>query len=72
MVTRSSDPLGKAFRFIASRGMADEDADVVAELLLKGRQMADAILADDRASPRLREVATAFLDQLSSDAFAAY
>ncbi len=64
-----NDRVGKVLRFIASGGMADEDPDIVAELLLQAHQMADLVMRDESASPELRGVAGDFLEQLSSDTF---
>jgi hypothetical protein len=63
---------GRALRFIASRGMADEDADVVAELLSRAHHMADLVIAESSSSPELRSTATEFLDLLDIDTFCDY
>jgi hypothetical protein len=65
----SNTPAGRVMRFVASRGMADEDADVVAELLSRAHHMADLVIADSRSSPELRSTATEFLAQLEGDTF---
>jgi hypothetical protein len=62
--------VGRVLRFIASGGMADEDHDVVAELLSTAHQMAEMIIADGSSSPELRRTAEGFLEQLGSDSFA--
>lgn len=62
---------GRVLRFIASRGFADEDPDVIAELLTGAERMAEMIIADGNSSPELRATATAFLDQLGSDTLGA-
>lgn len=64
--------LGGLFRFLASGGMANEDPDVVKELLVRAHRMANLVLEDDRASAELRAEAQAFLDQLKTDAFEKY
>lgn len=64
--------LGSLFRFLASGGMANEDPDVVKELLVRAHRMASLILEDDRASSELHAEAQAFLDQLNEDAFEKY
>jgi hypothetical protein len=61
--------VGRVLRFIASGGMADEDRDVVAELLSAAHRMAEMIVADGLSSPELRRIAEAFLEQLGSDSF---
>ena len=61
--------VGRVLRFIASGGMADEDPDVVAELLTTAHQMAEMIIADSSSSPELRRTAEAFLEQVGSDTF---
>ena len=60
---------GRVMRFVASRGMADEDADVVADLLSQAHRMADLVIADSSSSPELRSTATEFLAQLEGDTF---
>jgi hypothetical protein len=63
---------GRVVRFIASRGMADEDADVVADLLSRAHHMADLVIAESSSSPELRSTPTEFLDLLDSDTFGDY
>jgi hypothetical protein len=60
---------GRVVRFIASRGMADEDAGVVTELLSRAHHMADLVIADRSSSPELRSAATEFIDKLEGDTF---
>jgi hypothetical protein len=64
--------VGSVLRFLASGGMANEDPDVVKELLVRGHRMANLVLEDDGASAELRAEAQAFLDQLKTDAFEKY
>ncbi|HEY7927870.1 MAG TPA: hypothetical protein VIG86_10710 [Candidatus Dormibacteraeota bacterium] len=64
--------LDRVLRFVASGGFADEDADMVAELLTNAHRMAEMIVADPTSSPELRRTATAFLEQLDSDTFGDY
>ena len=54
-------------RQIASRGWADEDADVVAELLGLARDLASVVTVDTAASSAARELAQELLDRLSAD-----
>jgi hypothetical protein len=63
--------VGRVLRFIASGGMANEDPDVVAELLTTANQMAEMAIADPTSSPELRRTAEAFLEQLASNTFGA-
>jgi hypothetical protein len=65
----SDTRVGRVLRFMASGGMADEDADVVADLLSRAHHMADLVIAERSSSPELRSTATEFLDQLGSDTF---
>ncbi|MDB5063824.1 MAG: hypothetical protein JWM18_258 [Chloroflexi bacterium] len=58
---------GRVVRLIASGGWADQDPDVVAELLEVAQTMATLVLADGGASDDLRAVAEGFLDRLRSD-----
>lgn len=60
---------GRVLRFVASRGMADEDADIVADLLAHAHHMADLVIAESNSSPKLRRTAMEFLDQLEGDTF---
>jgi hypothetical protein len=64
--------VGRVLRFIASGGMANEDPDVVAELLTTAHQMAEMVVADPTSSPELRRIAETLLEQLASDTFGAY
>jgi hypothetical protein len=52
--------------------MANEDPDVIKELIVRAHRMATLVLEDDRTSAELRAEAQAFLDQLKSDAFEKY
>jgi hypothetical protein len=63
---------GRVLRFVGSRGMADEDADVAAELLSRAHHLADLVIAESNSSPELRSAATEFLDQLEGDTFGAH
>jgi hypothetical protein len=67
VVAMTRDHWGKALRFVASEGWADQDADVVKELLKAAQQLAVAVLDDQVPVQSLRERASAFLAQLSSD-----
>jgi hypothetical protein len=62
--------VGRVLRLIASRGFADEDPAVVAELITTAHQMAELVVADPTSSPELRRTAETFLEQLASDTFA--
>jgi hypothetical protein len=64
--------LAKLSRFVASGGIANEDPDVVKELLIRAHRMANLVLEDEGASAELRAEAQAFLDQLKADAFEKY
>ncbi|MBV8195092.1 MAG: hypothetical protein JOY80_06135, partial [Candidatus Dormibacteraeota bacterium] len=68
-MSKDNATIGSVLRFLASGGMADEDPDVVRELLTNAHGLAKAVLDDPGASPALRAKATAFLDELRSDAF---
>jgi hypothetical protein len=52
--------------------MADEDPDIVRELLTQAHNLATAVLVDPSTSPSLRSDAQAFLDELQLDAYARY
>jgi hypothetical protein len=63
---------GGFLRFIASEGWADEDAEVVRELLEAARKLAELVVADDRSSAEARAVASDLLDRLRSDTYGSY
>lgn len=65
----SSHRAGKVMRFIASEGMAEQDPDVVANLLTMAHRLAELVIADDSSSPEVRRTAEVFLEQLASDTF---
>ena len=71
-VSTAHDHVGRVLRFLASGGMADEDPDVVRELLETAHRMASAVLADSAASADSKRAADEFLAQLSSDTFDRY
>jgi hypothetical protein len=64
------EKVGAALRFLASGGMADEDPDVIAELLTIAHRLADQVLADPATSADVRATAREFLDRLSTDTLA--
>jgi hypothetical protein len=59
-------------RFLASGGFAEEDADVVRDLLVRGKQIATQILDENAASENLKFAAKEFLERLDEDAYAKY
>lgn len=52
--------------------MADEDPDVVRELLTRAHALAVSVLAEPEVSPGLRAEAQAFLDEINSDTNGSY
>jgi hypothetical protein len=64
-----NERVGRVLGFMASGGMANEDPDIVAELLTTAHRMAEMVIADSSSSPALRRTAEAFLEQLGSDTF---
>jgi hypothetical protein len=68
-MTRKSK-VGRFLRLVASEGWADEDAEVVAELLEAARKLAELVVGDDRSSAEARAAATDLLDRLHSDSYA--
>ena len=66
---RKKSKTGRFLRLIASQGWADEDAEVVTELLEQARQLAELVIADDHASAEARAMASDFLDRLRSDSY---
>jgi hypothetical protein len=71
-MTETKDKVGSLLRFLASSGMADEDPDIVRELLTKAHDLATAILSDPAVSPTLRADANAFLEELRLDTYGHY
>ncbi|HEY2703034.1 MAG TPA: hypothetical protein VGL20_05025 [Candidatus Dormibacteraeota bacterium] len=63
------DKVGRALRLIGSGGWADEDPEVVAELLVLARQLADLVVADTAASVEAQAVAEDLLERLRSDTY---
>jgi hypothetical protein len=68
-VSASKSRTGKALRFLASRGWADEDPDVLADLVRQAHALANMILAEREVSAELRAAATALIVQLEDDTF---
>jgi hypothetical protein len=61
--------IGSALRFVGSQGWADEDAQVVSEILEQARTLAELVLADASASSKARSTAEDLLDRLRSDTY---
>jgi hypothetical protein len=67
-----AEPEGGAegiLRSIVSGGWADEDADLVHDLLEQARHLASLVMVDQGASPETRSLAADLLDRLRSDRF---
>lgn len=71
-MSESTDKVGSLLRFLASGGMADEDPEVVRELLTRAHDLATATLSDPSSSAILRSKAWAFLEELRLDAYSHY
>jgi hypothetical protein len=54
-------------RFLASGGWADQDPDVIADLLKQAQELASIVAADENASSKSRDLARGFLAQLDAD-----
>ena len=61
--------IGRALRLIASQGWADEDADVVSELLEQAHRLATLVTSGAGTSADARSVAEDLLDRLRSDTY---
>ena len=59
-------------RFLASGGFADEDAQVVRELLDAAARLAEQVLGDPGSAAATRTAAQDLLDRLASDTFERY
>jgi hypothetical protein len=60
--------VGASLRFLASDGWADQDPDVVRELLTLARELATQVVDDENASAETRSRAQTLLERLASDA----
>ena len=60
---------GCVLRLIASEGWADQDPDIIAELLDAAHDLATLVVSDEAASAEVRRVAQEFLDRLRSDTY---
>ena len=58
---------GSILRFLASGGWADQDPDIMAELLEQAHELATLVAADEGASNETRDRARRFLAQLEAD-----
>jgi hypothetical protein len=61
--------VGRVLRLIASGGWAEQDPDIVAELLDAAHDLATLVIADEGASAEVRSAAADFLDRLRSDTY---
>ena len=62
--------LSGAVRFLASGGWADQDPDVLADLLREARELASVVIADESSSSEARTMARSLLARLESDTLA--
>ncbi len=58
---------GAAMRFLASGGWADQDPDVIADLLKQAQELASLVAADEKSSSEVRTMARGLLDRLEAD-----
>ena len=63
----AKDRVGAALRLAASGGWADEDSDVLADLVRQAHKLASMVIADDATSADLRTQARLFLTQFEDD-----
>jgi hypothetical protein len=68
-MSETKKKVGRVLRLIASEGWADQDPDIVAELLDAAHDMAALVVADEGASAEVRSVAQDFLNRLRSDTY---
>jgi hypothetical protein len=71
-VAEAHPKIAQALRWLASGGMADEDADLVRELLTEASELAKTVLADPGASTQAHQAAERFLADLHDDAYETY
>jgi hypothetical protein len=66
-MTDKKPGIGRALRLIASAGWATEDEDVLIDLVNSAERLAKAVVADPGASPEVRSLAAALLEQMAAD-----
>lgn len=59
--------VGAALRFLASGGHAEQDPDMVAELLRDARELASAVVTDENSSSDTQTMARNLLERLQQD-----
>lgn len=57
----------RLFRSLVSEGWADEDAEIVKDLLEQARHLASLVIIDPGASPETRSLAADLADRLRAD-----
>ncbi len=68
-MSETKKKVGRVLRLIASEGWADQDPDVVAELLDAAHDLAALVVADEGASAEVRSAAQDFIARLHSDTY---
>ena len=67
MTEQRGDRLQRTLRLVASQGWADQDLDVLGDLMAEARAMAELVVADAGASPQTRAAAQRFLDAVACE-----
>ena len=68
-MTSSRKRIGSVLRLLASGGYAEEDTEVVAEVVTAARELAAAVLADPGASQATKDSARELLEEIDADTF---
>ncbi|MHB8717832.1 MAG: hypothetical protein ACYDAC_02925 [Candidatus Dormibacteria bacterium] len=66
-MSNSGARVGSALRLLASGGWADQDSDVLMDLVQQARALAAAVIDDAGASEHSRLLARRFLDEVRED-----
>ena len=61
--------IGSVLRLLASGGYAEEDTEVVSEVVQAARDLAAAVLADPGCSQATRDTARRMLEEIDADTF---
>lgn len=60
---------GQILRLLASGGFAEEDTEVVSEVITGARELANKVLADPGCSQETRDTARELLEQIDADTY---
>lgn len=69
-MTSSRRRVGTVLRLLASGGYAEEDTEVVSEVVQAARELAAKVVSDPGCSQDTRDAARALLEEIDADTFA--